>query len=277
LTIPYWLTSSTSEIEQVSRTQAGAVYFGNDTILCRVLGKYLLYGDTTDVGITPHLALNGFWESWITLAIARAVQPGWHCLDVGANHGYYTLVMADGAGASGAVIAIEPNPDPAARLAHTIDVNGIGSTTRLVPHAASDAVGERVELFIAENRGMNASLGERAAGSRAVTVETTTVDELVSGWPRTDLVKIDVEGAEESVWRGMSRTLDENPELLVILEVNSRRYADPAAFYEQIRAAGFALRYIDFDGEIRPITVDRLVEERRGEDWMLFLQRDATL
>jgi len=271
--IPHWLRTSTAEIEQVSRTQVQVAYFGDQTVVCRVLGKYLMYADTTDIGITPHLAMNGYWESWITLAIARAVQPGWRCLDVGANHGYYTLVMADGCGPAGKVAAVEPNPDPRRRLILTVDVNGFSSHVDVIEQAASDADGDRVQLFIGENRGLNATLHGGAADSRVETVETVTVDALTRDWPRVDLVKIDVEGAEEAVWRGMSSTLESNPELTIILEVNTGRYADPAAFFETIERAGFELRYIDFDSEIKPVEIDRLVHERRGEDWMLFLER----
>jgi FkbM family methyltransferase len=271
--IPHWLTISTAEIEQASRAQVQSTYFGNETILCRILGRYLLYADTSDVGITPHLSMNGCWESWITLAVARVIRPGWHCLDVGANHGYYTLLMADGVGPAGAVLAIEPNPDPVRRLRHTLDVNGFLSHVGVVEKAASDVEGERVQLFIAENRGLNATLQGDAGKSRTELVETVTVDRLTRDWPRVDLVKIDVEGAEERVWKGMSSTLDSNPELTIILEVNTSRYEDPANFFDSIERAGFGLRYIDFDGELKAVEVDRLVHERRGEDWMLFLQR----
>jgi FkbM family methyltransferase len=272
MTIPPWLTNTTAEIESVSRGQVQSAYFGENTVLCRVLGKYLLYADTNDVGITPHLALNGFWESWITLTLARIIRPGWHCVDVGANHGYYTLLMADGTGPAGAVIAVEPNPDPARLLVRTLDVNGFSGYAMVTENAASDAVGNRLELHIMENRGLNATLSGDGGG-RTVAVESVTIDALTRDWPRVDLIKIDVEGAERAVWRGLAATVDANPDVTIVLEVNSSRYDDPPAFFTEIEGSGFSLRYIDFDAGIKPINVDRLSKERRGEDWMLFLRR----
>jgi Protein-L-isoaspartate(D-aspartate) O-methyltransferase (PCMT) len=108
--LPPHLLGERSLLEGVSREHSRAVYLGERTLLCRVLGKYLIYADALEIGITPHLALDGYWESWITLALARTVRPGWHCLDVGANHGYYTLVMADAARPDGRVVPIEPTP-----------------------------------------------------------------------------------------------------------------------------------------------------------------------
>ena len=95
---------------RVSRDHSRALYIGDQMVLCRVLGKYLMYADAQETGITPHLAMDGYWESWITRALAWTVRPGWHCLDVGANHGYYTLVPADGACPEGRVTPIEPTP-----------------------------------------------------------------------------------------------------------------------------------------------------------------------
>src|SRR5688572_23436882 len=108
--VPQYLVPNRTGWEMVSCQASQTAYMGDNTAIVRVLGKYIMWVDTTDIGITPHLSLNGYWESWITLAMARVLQPGWTCIDVGANHGYYTLIMADAVGPSGKVISIEPNP-----------------------------------------------------------------------------------------------------------------------------------------------------------------------
>jgi hypothetical protein len=87
------------------------------------------------------------------------------------------------------------------------------------------------------------------------------------------LIKIDVEGAEEDVWQGMQQTITQNPGLVLILELNVDRYKDPRSFLEAIEHAGFRLRYIDFDAEVKDVTIDRLLRQRVGEDWMLYLAR----
>ena len=168
----------------------------------------------------PTSLFHGYWESWITLALARTLRPGWHCLDVGANHGYYTLVMADGAGPDGRVLPVEPTPRLADLLRQTLDVNGFPNV-EVVSKAASDADGKTLQLVIPARRSLNAHLAEVAGPTEdAVAVESVTIDALTRDWPRVDLIKIDVEGAEESVWRGMERTISDNPDLVVILEFN---------------------------------------------------------
>jgi FkbM family methyltransferase len=272
-TLPAHLIADRVLLETVSREHSRALYLGKETLLCRVLGKYLMYADAQETGITPHLAMDGYWESWITLALARTVQPGWHCLDVGANHGYYTLVMADGAGPSGRVLPVEPTPRLADLLRQTLDVNGFPHVG-VVAKAASDSDGQTLQLVVPERRSMNARLvDEVGAGEEAVSVESVTIDTLTRDWPRVDLIKIDVEGAEEQVWRGMQETLARNRDLVIALEFNVDRYDDPRNFIGEIDAAGFVLRYIDIDANAKPVGPDELLSLQVGQDWMLYLMR----
>jgi len=260
-------------LEAVSRQHSRAVYLGEQTVLCRVLGKYLMYADAQETGITPHLCMDGHWESWITVAIARTLRPGWHCLDVGANHGYYTLIMADAVGRDGRVAPVEPTPRLADLLRQTLDVNGF-PTVSVVPEAATDGDGQTLQLVVPARRSMNARLSREAGPTDAVfEVKSVTVDSLTRDWTRVDLIKIDVEGAEEGVWRGMQRTVADNPGLVVILEFNVERYEDARSFLGQIELAGFRLRYIDFDAEVKDVTVDQLLSRQVGDDWMLYLAR----
>jgi predicted O-methyltransferase YrrM len=58
----------------------------------------------------PRLVLDGFWEAWVTLALARYIRPGFYSVAVGANYGYYSMLMAAACGREGYVLASEPNP-----------------------------------------------------------------------------------------------------------------------------------------------------------------------
>lgn len=274
--IPTHLTGDRSTLESSSRQSCQMLYLGNQTALCRVLGKYLMYVDSADYGITPHLCFNGYWESWITIALARAIKPGWRTIDIGANHGYYTLIMADAVGPEGVVLAAEPNPRLAELVKRNIDVNGFPRSTTLLTKAISETSASNVRFVIPEgNRSMNGTLCAAAGeGDMVFEVETITLDDVIADWPRVDFIKIDAEGAEEAIWRGMQRTLEQNREVIIVMEVNSVKYSDPRRFIRQILEAGFTLRYIDFDSELKEVAEDELVSNPSGVDWMLFLRRD---
>jgi FkbM family methyltransferase len=203
------------------------------------------------------------------------IRTGWNCVDIGANHGYYSLLMADIVGKNGRVLAVEPNPKVSELLALNLEVNGFQKFSAAVQKAVSDADGELLNLVFPKNRALNATITARETGASDETfaVETATLDVLTKDWARVDFVKIDAEGAEDLIWRGMRETVAKNPQITIVAEFNNRRYQNPRAFLEEIIKAGFNLRHIDYDSQIKNLTLEQCLTERYDEDWMLFLRR----
>lgn len=260
-------------LEAFCRARVRVVPVEGSRAAVRVLGGPLLLLDMRDVQIAVHLAMDGFWESWITLAVARHVRPGWRCADVGANCGYFTVLLGSLVGAAGRVWAWEPNPDLALNLRETVRLNGLNGWTEVVEAAATDRPGEcRLQLLgqVYPNTLNGSIVWENPAG-RVVPVAGRTLDEVCGGHP-VDFVKIDVEGAEELTWEGMREVRRANPGVVILLEFNAARYADAAAFVARIQADGFVLRSVDYDGSIRPVGVNELLALDHG-DWMLWLTR----
>src|SRR6185369_480993 len=274
--LPPSLTGDRIALESLSRENCQTLYLGNKTALCRVLGKYIMFVDTEDIGIAPHLCFNGYWETWNTMALSRVVKPGWRCVDIGANHGYYTLIMADAVGADGSVLAIEPHPWLAELLNRNIDVNGFPRTTTILQKAITQASVGTLSLVIPDSyRSLNGSLCRLATpADKVFEVDTISLDEATKDWPRVDFIKIDAEGAEEMIWEGMRRTVEANPDIVIIMEVNALRYGDPYKLLRQIQQAGFPLRYIDYESQIKKASEEELVSNPTGLDWMLFLRRN---
>lgn len=271
--LPHHLYASRQELESVSRGLSERVYLGSDMMLARILGCYKMYVDTRDASMSPHFALDGFWESWITVAIARAVSDGMYCVDVGANHGYYALVLAHAVGPGGRVLAVEPNPRLASLLRTTLEINGFGECAHVVEAALSDADGDLAELRVPTGHLGRASIvGAVNDDDSVVAVLTATLDSLTKDWPRVDFVKVDAEGAEEAIWAGMQRVIAENPQLTIALEVNAARYRDPEEFLARIETAGFRLSEIDYDGSTRVVGRQEILG-RDAQEIMLILKR----
>jgi len=273
--VPPFVLADRATLETTARQAAQAVPLGAGMLLCRVLGKYLMFVDPHDLGVTPRLCLDGFWESWVTTAVARALVPGGFVVDVGANHGYYTMLLADAVGRDGRVLAIEPNPSLAALLELSVEVNGFCDRVLVARRAATDGVSSTAQLAIPVRRGACASICRApSAGDTVVQVDAASVDDLTAAWPCVNLVKVDAEGAEPLVWEGMQRTIRENPGLVIVLEFVASRYRDPERFVSAILNAGFDLQHVASDSRIQPLTVDEvLTDGDDGEGWTLFLQR----
>ncbi len=200
--LAYHLLGSRPELEEVSRRRAAGVYYGEHRILCRLLGEYLAFVDTRDFMLGPRLVLDGYWEAWVTLALARYLQPGFHCVDVGANYGYYTLLMAGACGRGGRVLACEPNPLLAETyLPGNLALNGCREQVEICQKVIGGCDQECVEFVLHHGDYATSSLERWAYPHRAeaIQVPMATLDCLCADWPRLDLVKIDAEGAEALV------------------------------------------------------------------------------
>jgi FkbM family methyltransferase len=158
-----------------------------------------------------HVLMFGSYEPELR-AVFRAVLPaGGVVIDVGANVGWHTLLMAQVAGAGGRVIAVEANPHVRARLEEHLAINRCANV-EVVPKALGDREG--MVAFVAppaddatSGDGHVAASGECAA--HRIEVEQRRLDALAAerGLDRLDLLKIDVEGYEWPVLEGAEATI----------------------------------------------------------------------
>lgn len=260
--------------EAVIRGLCANAYLGENTSLCRVLGRYSMFVDTRDVGFSSHMLLSGFWEMWVTEAIVPRVKPGMRVVDCGANLGYFSLIMADLVGPAGHLDAFEPNPDIASRLSRTLLVNGFLDRSTVHVAALSDSKGETL-LHRPDGEPKNAFVLDVPFDREdisSIQVPMLRLDELPDA-EAIDLIKIDVEGAEERVWAGMERILEGDRPLTIILEFATCRYVDPGAFIDRITARGFALERIDPFVGVRATTREEIMEHSPVIDQMLVLSR----
>jgi FkbM family methyltransferase len=266
-------------LEAMCRGLAQPVYLGNHTALCRILGRYKFYVDTRDRGFGSNILLDGFWEMWLTQLIASYVEPGMVVFDVGANFGYYTLLLADLVGAAGKVYAVEPNPETAAYLRHSVTLNGVGNRTVIVEAAAGSVDAPSVQLCAPQGEPKNSYVVSEAQAAAvpdgtSYVVPQVTIDGIVATAGRVDFIKVDAEGAEGEIVTGMEDTLRRFKPILV-LEFNALRGKDPAGLLEKLISIYGGLHYIGYDGRPAPVEADRVLTQSVGEDWLLFFQPPA--
>jgi FkbM family methyltransferase len=141
--------------------------------------------------------------------LAAVTRPGDTLWDIGAHKGFVTLAASDMVGPEGRVIAVEPSATNLRFLRRHLEWNGVQNAS-VLPVALSDAVGE------AGFGGTGNSIAFRL-GEGPETVQVTTGERLVSegGLPCPHVLKIDVEGGEAAVLRGMGPLLGGDQALLI--------------------------------------------------------------
>ena len=258
--------------------RVNSAYLGNHTALVRVLGRYKLYVDTRDRGFGSHVLLDGFWEIWLTLFCARNVKRGMTAIDVGANFGYYSLLLAELVGTRGELIAVEPNPHAADFLRRSVELNGLLGRTRIETSALGATISGEASLYVPHSEPKNAQIVSEMFQPRpqdgvVIKVPVTTLDGMSAACSRVDFIKIDAEGAEEMILEGMAETIARHKPMLVV-EFNPARYADASGFLERLAGIYGAMRRLDFSGEAVPITSEDLLSKYGADDSLLVLSRD---
>ena len=141
--------------------------------------------------------------------------------DIGANVGHWAIFLGLSVGANGAVIAFEPYDKAAHRLHRNIRINGLDNVT-VANLAISDTSGV-VKLLVGEHSSYRrSSLFGSNADKKRLLVEQSSVDALVSSgrYPHPNAIKVDVEGAEHMVLRGMQRTMCDARLRIIVCEIH---------------------------------------------------------
>jgi FkbM family methyltransferase len=147
--------------------------------------------------------------------VKSVLRPGMKVLDVGANIGVYTAIMAKCVGTQGQVHAFEPDPSNFACLSQTIALNGLTQAT-----AYQKACGRepgKATLYIAPDNKGDHRLYRDSTERVGTEVEVVALDGV---FPEGtfDFIKIDIQGFEAHAFRGMEGILRRKREVMVFTE-----------------------------------------------------------
>jgi FkbM family methyltransferase len=167
---------------------------------------------------------NEIYEIAVSELLARAAASGAATLvDVGANIGYMSVLMAAFARPSATVFAFEPHPDNFAALQKNIERNNYGSRIVSKAMALTDHSGT-ASLHIPSSFAANNGLGSlETADGPSIPVAADTLDHQFAD-RRIDLLKIDVEGHELGVLHGARGLLSRGAIDAVVFEAHGARY-----------------------------------------------------
>ena len=143
--------------------------------------------------------------------LKKIIKPGFYCLDIGANLGYYSTFLSKLAGPQGKVLAVEPVPMFQKIWCDNVKASGIPNL-ELLPYALGGE-NTRIQMGTPERDGLlhhgmtkvTTSADEKYA--RTYDVEMKVPDELFRNLNRLDFVKCDVEGFEYPVFSHLQATL----------------------------------------------------------------------
>ena len=196
--------------------------------------------------IPQRVCFFGVWEPSLTRFMMETVKPGDTVVDIGANIGYFTLLLSSLVGPTGRVIAIEAAPATAALLRENIALNRCNNVD--VREVAVTEQPGTLKLFHSKyadgNTGHQTLIEGRGSDVFDLVKADTLLAVLGADAARASFIKIDIEGAELPVLNEIVANRSRFAQrLTVVSEIDESHMAIVDAF----RAAGFAASYIEND------------------------------
>ncbi|MEM4272049.1 MAG: FkbM family methyltransferase [Candidatus Bilamarchaeaceae archaeon] len=223
-------------------------------------------------GVSSLIYLKGFFEDGLTRMVMERVDEGMTFLDIGAHCGYFSVLASDIVGERGQVHSFEPTKSifevlsENAKRRGNITANNIAVFSRKGELEFKD-FGIRYSAFNSLKE-PKLNLGNESAYQR-IKIRAITVDEYVKEKGiRPDFVKIDAEGAELEILKGMERTIAEfRP--AITLEVSADEDSASKNSVEYLVARGYAPYHYE-NGKLRA----HKVQEKYGYDNILFIAKE---
>jgi len=234
--------------------------------------EILIIVSTQDMAISKPILWLGEYEQGVTQILLKFFQKDTNFLDVGANIGYFSLIAGKKC-SQGKVLSFEPDPTNYNLLSSNIALNGLNNI-----RAYNLALSDRDENLYFSTMGFDQNLGARFTAKETATLKQHSLPQAKTPTQikaiafdnflpneKIDIIKIDVEGFELNVLRGMKELLiQQNP--LIITEFAPSNLKDigriePIELFDFVIKLGYKIAIIELNGELRTCKGDHIHQE----------------
>lgn len=217
-----------------------------------ILGSKM-YLDVADRGLSQDLILDGIREAHYVETVQKIVKEGDIVVDIGANIGYYALLESKIVGARGIIYAIEPVPENYDLLKKNIALNTYSNI-----ESYRIAIGNKngtEKMYVPPQRNLSAitSVSNFRKGEKSVEeieVSVMTLDELLKDKPYPNVIRMDVEGYEYQIVKGMKKTLGTRLPLTILMELHCGNLTveQSRELLQLLKDNGFEITDVVFEG-----------------------------
>lgn len=177
------------------------------------VGRYKLFIPQKRYFLSDSLFLLGEFEPNQTKIIKSLIKKGDIVIDIGANIGYYTILMSQLVGDKGKVYAFEPEEENIRLIEKSIKYNNIKNVI-LYPLALSDKDGEESFFINKVNMGGH-SLIKTKESVKEIKMKIRKLDTLINE-DKIKLIKMDTEGSEKKVLKGAKKLIGKTDPILIM-------------------------------------------------------------
>lgn len=223
-----------------------------------------LYLDMRDKGLSRELAFEAIREPVSTKTLHSEVKEGDVIVDIGANIGFYALMEAKLVGPKGKVYAIEPVPHIMEILKYNIELNEY-SNIETFPFAIGEE-NHRASMYTYKDWNHSSLISPDSTRGLAmadkIDVDVVTLDEFLKDKRFPNLIRMDVEGFEYYIIRGMKNILESGSPLKLFIELHP--VPTMRALLVTLKKFGFEATKVIYD-EPSPLLMNPLIVRKAVE------------
>ncbi|APB69347.2 FkbM family methyltransferase [Paenibacillus polymyxa] len=182
---------------------------------------------SNDLSLAPDLIIDGVLESPLTRFFAKNVKKGDYVVDVGANIGYFSVLLGHLVGSEGKVYSFEANKYMYEYLLDNISINYLHDRCELF-NLAVYSEDTHIPFYVSKKYMGNSSIHPHSSEYRKhykediekIEIATIVLDKFFQSQKKIDYLKIDIEGGEYNAFLGMDSLIKDNILTTVIFELN---------------------------------------------------------
>jgi FkbM family methyltransferase len=239
-------------------------YLGDGVALTYLVDATPIYINSNDCGSPSNLLNGGRYEEENLEVLLSFVKEDTIFLDIGANLGFFTLQIGKRIVRKGRVYSFEPHPKLSNLLRWNVHLNGLAVSVTCFPFGLSDQNSPAKFAYPIGHLGGGA-VGDlsNSAAYDIVDCELRRLDDVLGPEFSCDLVKIDVEGHELNVLKGMKQIVKNSPEIKILFEKISLNVGTEEAFEEYFNELGCDLYHVRDDSSLEKLVTGSL-KDRSG-------------
>ena len=267
--LQYYLYYNT-QIPEVLAKLRGEYPVNDEHVLTSIGGKLALRGklptmpilvNKYDTGVSKQIRAVGSWEGRLGFLLLNVVKPNDTVVEVGANYGYYSLLMGRAAGDNGKVLTFEANPHVAKYLDMSISLNNLENIVKNQQIAIGTQNSGNVYIVYDKNIMGNAFIVDdlndipKNDGKdwRYEEVKLTNLTNAIPEVKNIDVLRMDAEGSEILVINGARDLINSSPNLKIVMEWSNEimgKYGDTNDLIDYLVSQNFRFWDISPNGLI---------------------------
>lgn len=195
----------------------------------RKVNNYPMILNFDEEGLSKHLMIHREREISETEVVKRIVKPGMYILEIGANIGYYTVLMGKLVGKNGKIYTYEPYPRSVDILIRNVELNNLTDIVEVHNLAVSNE-NTIQKLYLGRASNVHSLINYKTDANDAdyIEVETKDIREiLVEPDRKIDLIRMDIEGHERELFNRLSGDIKAFLPVQIFFEIHPLGDIDP--------------------------------------------------